>query len=99
MPPDRIFRNEDAGARMLEKLPLLVGSELVVEWNQRAARKKNGVRRNQPLGLIRHDDAGTVARCETSVLQRFGERMRARLEITICQAFVFAFAVRFDQTH
>ena len=84
---------------MLEQLPLLIGSEFVIERNQRAARKKNGVGRDQPLRLIRHDNAGAIARCKACVLQSLGQRMRPRLEFAIRQPLFLALAVRFDQAH
>src|SRR5260370_12965785 len=84
---------------MFEELPLLFRSEFVIEWNQNAACEKNGVSRNQPLGLIRHDDAGAIAGCETAILQSFGQRMRAFFEISISQPFFLSLAVRLDQAY
>jgi len=99
LPPDRILRDEHGSARMFEQLPLLVRRKFVIERNENAAGKKNGVSRNQPLRLIRHDDAGARAGGETAVLQSLGQRMCAFLEGTVGQALFFARSVRFDQTH
>jgi len=54
---NRILRDEHGSARMFEQLPLLVRRKFVIERNENAAGKKR-VSRNQPLRLIRHDDAG-----------------------------------------
>src|SRR5258708_2450964 len=84
---------------MLEQLPLLVRREFVIQRNEDATGEKNGVGRNQPFRLIRHDDAGASASGEAAVLQSFRKRMRAFLEIAVSQAFFLALTVRFDETH
>ena len=84
---------------MFEKLPLFVRREFIVERNQRATCEENGIGRNQPLRLIGHDDAGSIARGETSILQGFRQRMRAFLEIAVREPFLLPFAVGFNQTH
>ncbi len=99
LPPNRIFRDENSSARMLEQLPLFVRRQFVIEWNQNATGKKNRVSGNQPLRLIGHDDAGASASGETAILQSLGQRMRALLEVAIGQALFFALAVGLDQTH
>ncbi len=76
---------------------MLRRGELVVERDENAAREEDGIRGNQPLGLIRHDDAGAIASRERSVLQGAGERMSAMLKFLIGETFFFAIAVGFDQ--
>src|SRR6267378_1398037 len=97
--PDRIFRDQQGSVRMLEQLPLFVRREFVIQGNKNAASKKNGIRRNQPLRLIRHDDAGASACGEAAFLQSSRKGMRAFLEVAISQALFLALAVRFDQAH
>jgi hypothetical protein len=84
---------------MFEELPLFLRSEFVVERNQRASRVKNGVRGNQPLRLIRHDDAGSPAACEPGVLQSPRQRMRPRSKFAIRHTLLLTLAIRFDQAH
>ena len=78
---------------------MFVWCKFVIEWNEDATCKENGISGDQPLRLIGHDNAGAVPRGETCVLQCFGQRMSAFLEIAIGEAFLLAFAVRLDQTH
>ena len=99
LPPNRIFRNEHGSPRMLEQLPLLVRREFVIQGNENAPGKKDGVSGNQPLRLIGHDDASERASRKTGFLQSFGKRMRAFFEIAVGQALFFALAVGFNQTH
>src|ERR1700737_1760539 len=82
---------------MLEEVPLLVGCELVVERYEHATAIKDRVRRDQPFGLIRHNDRRAIAGLETGFLQRFREWMRALLEAAIRDALFLAIAVGFDQ--
>ena len=84
---------------MLEQLPMVVRREFVIERHKDAATEEDGVGRDQPLRLIRHDDAGSSASGEAYVLQSFGQRMRTFFEISVSQALFFALAVRFDQAH
>ena len=77
--PDGVLSDQNLCARMLEQLPLLIRREFVIERNQNAAGVKNRIGGDKPLGLIRHDDAGAIAGGEAPVLQRPGERVRARL--------------------
>src|SRR5690348_2809197 len=84
---------------MVKELPLFIRREFVVERNQHATREENGIGRNQPLRLIRHDDAGAVSSSEACILQSLCHRMRALLEITIGEPLFLAIAVGFDQTH
>ena len=46
--------------RVRQQLKMFGGGKFVIERNKNAARKKYRVRRNQPLGLIGHDDRGAV---------------------------------------
>ncbi len=78
---------------------MLVRRQFVVERHQHATREKNGVGRDQPLRLIRHDDAGASAGGEAAVLQSFRKRMRAFLEIAVSQALFLALAIGFDQAY
>src|ERR1700745_730090 len=84
---------------MFEGWPLLFRSELVIQRNENAAREKNGASRNQPLRLIGHDYASAIAGGEAGVLQSFGQRMRAFLEVAISQALFLAVPRGFDQAH
>src|SRR5881392_4080119 len=68
LPPDWIFRDENASSRMLEQLPLFVGRQFVIEGNENAARKKNRVSGDQPLRLTGHNNAGASAGGETAIL-------------------------------
>ena len=84
---------------MFEELPLFIGRELIVERHQHAPSKEDGICRNQPPRLIRHDDAGAISRGEACILESFRQLMGARLEIAIRQAFLLALAVGLNQTH
>jgi len=95
--PDWIFGDQGICARMLEQFPLFVRRELVVQRNQHAASKKNGISGNQPLGLIRHDDAGAMARAEARVFERLRERVGARFEVPVGEALFFSLAVGFNE--
>jgi hypothetical protein len=57
------------------------GGEFVIERNEHAAREKYGVRRNQPLGLIGHDDRGAAAGCKTEFFERGRQRLGSLAEI------------------
>ena len=59
--PQRIFDKQRARFGMRQELQMLGGGKFVIERHNHAARKKHGVGRNQPLGLIRHDDGGAVS--------------------------------------
>src|SRR6266436_10387796 len=85
--------------RSSDLLPLLVRRQFVIERHQDAARRENRVGGEQPLGLIRHDDAGASASGESTILQGFRKRMRALFEIAIGQALFLSLAVGFDQAH
>src|SRR5215470_2188077 len=95
--PDGVFGDQNLRPRVLQKLPVFGRSELVVERNQNSAGIENRVSRNQPLGLIGHDDAGAVAAGKASLSQGAGERERAFAEFGIAKALFFAFPIGFDQ--
>ncbi len=99
LPPDRVFSDQHGSVRMLEQLPLFVRREFVIEWHQNAASEKNRVGRDQPLRLIRHDDASASAGGKAAVLQSFRKWMRAFLEVAVSEALFLALAVGFDQAH
>jgi len=84
---------------VLEQLPLFFSREFVVEGYEDAAAVENGIGRNQPLGLIGHDNGGAVGGFEGSVLHRLGEGMGALFELLICETFLFSFAIGFDQAY
>ena len=84
---------------MLQKLPLLVWRQLVIERNQHTTSEENGIRRNQPPRLICHNDAGAISHRETFILQSLRQRMRAFFEFAVSQALLLPVAVRFDQTY
>ena len=56
------------------------GGEFVIERHKHAASEKYGVRRNQPFGLIRHDDRGAVAGGKARLFKRGGQRFSALRE-------------------
>ncbi len=97
LPPDRIFRDEHARARMFQQLPLLIRREFVIERHQHAARIKYRVRGDQPLGLIGHNDRGAISRRKSRVLQRFRDRHSAISKFPVRQPVIFALAVRLDE--
>ena len=78
-------------------MPLLVGSELVVEGNHHATAVENGVGGNKPLGLVGHDDRRSITGPKTSILQGLRQEKRTLVEVTIGEAFFLALAVGFDQ--
>src|SRR5262249_17028286 len=95
--PNRIFGDEDFRTRVFQQLPVFRWSQFVVERNERATGEENGVRRDQPLGLIGHDDAGAVAGGKTGILQSASERVSAVLELFEGEALLLAIAVGFNQ--
>src|SRR5271165_2844141 len=97
--PDWVFGDQDTCAGMLEQLPLFVWREFVIERNQNAASVKNRVSGNQPFGLIRHDNAGSIARGEARALQRLRQRMSARFEVPVSDPLFFSLAVSLNQAH
>src|SRR6266849_3212785 len=99
LPPNCVLGDQENGVGVNEQLPLLVGSELVVEGNHHSAAVQNGVGGNEPLGLVGHDDRCSITSLKTSILQRFCQEMRALLEVTVGEAYFFALAVGFNQAH
>src|SRR5260370_33038388 len=98
LPPICVVGDQESGVGVNEQLPLLVGSELVVEGNHHAAAVQNGVGGNEPLGLVGHDDRCSITSPKTRILQRFCQEMRALLEVTVGEAFFLALAIGFDET-
>src|SRR5215472_713710 len=94
--PDRIFRDKHSCAGVFEKLPLLIRREFVIKRDQHPAREENSISRDQPLRLIRHDDAGAVTRGEAGILQSFRQWMRTFSEIAIGEPLFLPLAVGFD---
>src|SRR5271156_4942032 len=84
---------------MREQLKLFRGRKFVIKRNQHASTEENRVSGNQPFRLIGHDNRCARAALKTSMLQRARERQRSLLELTVGEAGVFAFAVRFDQAN
>jgi hypothetical protein len=82
---------------MPQQLPLLVRGQFVIERHQHSAAKENRRRRNQPLGLICHDDRRTITGAKSGVLQRARQRFRAFLKFAIGQLEVFSLTVGFYQ--
>src|SRR5262249_12037348 len=82
---------------MLQKLPVFGGIEFVIKRDENATAKEDSVSGEQPLGLIRHDDAGAIASGKTGILQSSSEWMRAVLEIVVGEALFFALAVCLDE--
>ena len=82
---------------MREQLKMLSGGELVIERNKNAAREKHGVRRNQPLGLIGHDDRGAVSRGKTRFFEGCRHGLGGFAELPVSEAGALVVAVRFDQ--
>src|SRR4051794_24931358 len=97
LPPNRKLGDQGGSAAVLQQLPMLGGSELVVEWNEYATGEKDGIRGNQPLRLIGHDNCSAIARLERGVLQGSREWMRSFLEITIGEPVFFSLTIGFDQ--
>ena len=89
--------NQHLGFRVRQQLQVLGGGELVIERNDHAARKKYGVGRNQPLGLIGHDDRGAVPGGKACIFERGRQRLGGFAELPVGQARALAFAVGFDQ--
>ena len=98
MAPDGIFGDENFRARMFEELPLLGGGEFIVKRDEDSTAIKNGEGRDQPLGLVGHDDAGAVGGGEAGVLNGAGEWESAGFEFAVGEAVFFAFAVGLDET-
>src|SRR5579872_3502887 len=96
-PPKMVFDYQEFGLGVRKKLELLGGAELVIQGNQNAAAEEDGIRRDQPLGLIGHDDGGARAVLKVRILQSPCEGMRNFLELAVGEAKVLAFAIRFDQ--
>ena len=84
---------------MSQQLQMLGSRELVVERNQHAAAKKNRVRRDQPLRLVRHDDGGAIVGIEIGVFESAGQRQSNFFEIGVRQAKFFAIALGLDEAH
>src|SRR6185437_12478935 len=97
--PQMVFDNKRFGFRVREKLQMFRGSKFVIKRHENAAAMKNGVSRNQPLRLIRHDDRGPRVGRKSRVLQRTGERQRSCFELPVGQAAIFAVAVGFDEAN
>src|SRR5579872_1400691 len=76
---------------------MLGSGELVIERNEHAAGKKYGVRRNQPLGLVGHDDRGAITRGESRFFERRRDGLGGFAELPAGEAGLFVIAVRFDQ--
>ena len=72
-------------------------SQLVIQRNQYAAAERNGVCRNQPLRLVRHDDRRAVARLKVGVLKRTAKRARHFLKVGVGKPNFFAVAIGFNQ--
>ena len=82
---------------MFQQLPLLIRSELVIERHQHAGGIKYRVRRDQPLGLVGHDDRGAIARSKFRVLQSLRDRHGAISKFPVRQPKIFALAIRLNE--
>ena len=71
---------------MRQQLQMFGWRQFVIERHQHAAAVKNGVRGNQPLRLIGHDDRGAVAGIELGILQRARQRLGNIFEVGVGQA-------------
>src|ERR1700751_2530296 len=77
---------------------MFVGRELVVKGNENSSAEEDGVRGDQPLGLVGHDDRRAVAFAKIRILQRTSQRSREFLKIGIGKTGLFAIAIGFNQT-
>ena len=95
--PEVVFNDQEFGLGVGQQGEVLVGGELVVERHQNSPRIKDRIRRNQPFGLVRHDDGTTHAGMELRVLQGAGQGQRHLLEVGIRQAGALAVAIGLNE--
>src|SRR5690606_24157458 len=74
-------------------------SELVVDGNQRRAGPERAQGRDQPLGLVLHDDRATIVGRETLPLEEGGEALGLLPELAIGVTAVLAVPIGLDQRH
>ena len=96
-PPQRVFDDQHARLRVRQQGQMFGGGELVVERHEHAAGVKNRIGRNQPLGLIGHEDGGAVSGGKAGFLERGGQRQGRLCEFAVGQPATLALAVGFDQ--
>jgi hypothetical protein len=95
--PNRIFRDQHPGTGMLQQLPMLAGGEFVIQRHQHAAGIKYRVRRNQPFGLVGHNNCRAIGGAKTEILQRSRNRHRRIAKLSVCQPVVLSLAIHFNQ--
>ena len=95
--PQRILDKQNLRFRVREQLKMFGGGEFVIERNENAAREKYGVRRNQPLGLIGHDDRGAISRGKARFFESGRHGLGGFAKLPVGEAGALVVAVRFDQ--
>ena len=95
--PQVVFDHQKFRLAVRQQLQMLGRGQLVIERHQHATPMKNGVRGNQPLRLIGHDDRGPVAGTEFGVFESARQRHRHFFEIGIGEAGLFLVAIGLDQ--
>ena len=96
-PPERVLDDQHLGLGVSQQGEMVRRPQLVVQGHQHAAAVEDRVGADEPLGLIGHQDAGSVAGYEPGGLQGGGNGPGGLGEVSVGQATVLPVAVGFDQ--